>query len=89
MMDAELLRILCCPETHQALRMADSVLVDKLNQQAASGALKNRTGQPVREKLEGGLVRADGKVLYPIRHNIPVMLVDEAIPLDVSSVAAS
>jgi uncharacterized protein YbaR (Trm112 family) len=89
MMDAELLKILCCPETHQALRMADSVLVDKLNQQAASGTLKNRTGQPVREKLEGGLVRADGKVLYPIRHNIPVMLVEEAIPLDVSSVTAS
>jgi uncharacterized protein YbaR (Trm112 family) len=33
------------------------------------------------EKLEGGLVRADGKVLYPMRGEIPVMLIDEAIPL--------
>jgi uncharacterized protein YbaR (Trm112 family) len=86
MMDAELLKILCCPETHQGLRMAEAELVDKLNRQAASGALKNRTGQPVKEKLDGGLVRADGKCLYPIRHNIPVMLVDEAIPLEVPSV---
>ena len=35
----------------------------------------------VKEKIDEGLVRADGKYLYPIRHNIPVMLVDEAIPL--------
>jgi uncharacterized protein YbaR (Trm112 family) len=27
------------------------------------------------------LIRADGKILYPIRRNIPVMLVDEGIPL--------
>ena len=47
----------------------------------AAGALTNRAGQPVKEKMDGGLVRADGRFLYPIRHNIPVMLVDEGIPL--------
>jgi uncharacterized protein YbaR (Trm112 family) len=81
MIDAELLHILCCPETHQGLRVAEPPLVEKLNQQIASGGLKNRAGQPVKEKIEGGLVRADGKYLYPIRGDIPVMLVDEAIPL--------
>ena len=40
----------------------------------------NRAGQLVEEKIEGGLIRADGKFLYPIRHNIPMMLVDEGIP---------
>jgi uncharacterized protein YbaR (Trm112 family) len=35
----------------------------------------------VQEKLDAGFIRADGKFLYPIRRNIPVMLVDEAIPL--------
>ena len=89
MIDAELLKILCCPETHQELRLADSPLVEKLNQQAGSGSLKNRAGQPVKEKLDGGLLRADGKFLYPIRKNIPVMLVDEAIPLDISFVSSS
>jgi uncharacterized protein YbaR (Trm112 family) len=81
MIDSELLRILCCPETHQDVRLAEQAVIDKLNRQIAAGALKNRVGQPVQEKLDGGLVRADGKYLYPIRRNIPVMLVDEAIPL--------
>lgn len=89
MIDAELLKILCCPETHQELRVADSALVEKVNQLVASGSLRNRAGQPVKEKLDGGLVRADGRFLYPIRQSIPVMLVDEAIPLEVSSVASS
>jgi uncharacterized protein YbaR (Trm112 family) len=35
----------------------------------------------VKEAIDGGLIRADGKLLYPIRRNIPVMLVDEGIPL--------
>ena len=81
MIDAELLKILCCPETHQTLRPADRAVIDKLNAQIATGTLKNRAGQPLQEKLEEGLVRADGKYLYPVRRNIPVMLVDEAIPL--------
>ena len=81
MIDAELLKILCCPETHQDLRLAEPALVEKLNQQITASALKNRVGQPVQEKIETGLLRGDGKFLYPIRHDIPIMLVDEAIPL--------
>jgi uncharacterized protein YbaR (Trm112 family) len=81
MIDSALLKILCCPETHQELRPADPPVIDKLNAQIAAGALRNRAGQPVREKLDGGLVRVDGRYLYPVRGNIPVMLVDEAIPL--------
>ena len=80
MIDPDLLKILCCPETHQELRLVDPAVVDELNQQIAAGTLKNRAGQPVQERIEGGLIRADGKFLYPIRCNIPVMLVDEGIP---------
>jgi uncharacterized protein len=82
MIDPDMLKILCCPETHQDLRPADTPLIAKLNVQISVGALKNRAGQPVRETIDGGLVCADGKFLYPIRRNIPVMLVDEAIPLE-------
>jgi uncharacterized protein YbaR (Trm112 family) len=81
MLAPELLEILCCPETRQELRIADASLVEKLNQRIASGDLKNRSGQPIAEKLDGGLVRTDEKFLYPIRQEIPLMLVDEAIPL--------
>jgi uncharacterized protein YbaR (Trm112 family) len=81
MINAELFKILCCPETHQELLMAEPALIEKLNQQIAAGGLTNRAGQPVKERIDGGLVRADGKFLYAVRKDIPVMLVDEAIPL--------
>jgi uncharacterized protein YbaR (Trm112 family) len=77
----DLLEILCCPETHQPVREAEAALLERLNAQAAAGTLKNRAGQLVTGRLEAGLVRADGKVLYPIRDGIPVMLVEEGISL--------
>lgn len=56
--------------------------MEKLNAAIARGALKNKVQKPVTEKLDGGLVRSDNKILYPIREDIPVMLIDEGIPLD-------
>ena len=81
MIAPELLQVLCCPETHQSLAVADPALVNRLNGEIASGVLKTRGAQIVRDRLDGGLVREDGKFLYPVRQNIPVMLIDEAIPL--------
>ena len=81
MVTPELLKILCCPETHHPLRDSTPELVDELNRQIAAGTLKNRAGKPVTAKLSGGLIRTDGNYLYPIRENIPIMLVDEALPL--------
>lgn len=81
LIDPGLLQILCCPETHQPVSEADAALVNDLNARLASGALKNRAGQPVSEKLDGGLLRQDRQVLYPIRNHLPVLLIDEAIPL--------
>ena len=77
-----LLAMLRCPETHQELRVADPELIRQLNARVAQGVLKNRAGRVVEEALEAGLVRADGQFLYPMRHGIPVMLVDEALSLD-------
>lgn len=81
MVDPDLVRLLCCPETRQELREADAGLVAALNQQITAGNLKNRAGQPVQQEIEGGLIRSDGKFLYPIRQDIPIMLAGEAIPL--------
>lgn len=81
-LDKDLLAILCCPETKQAVVLADEVLIQKVNGAIERGVLKNKAQKPVTEKLDGGLVRADNKILYPVREDIPVMLIDEGIPLD-------
>jgi len=81
MIKPELLKMLVCPETRAPLKPVEPTLLDRMNQAIAAGKLKNRGGQPVRGPLEDGLVREDGQVLYPIVEGIPVMLIDESIPL--------
>jgi len=82
MIDPELLKILCCPETKQDVGVADASLIEKLNQKIAVGELKNRGGEPVDPKIDGGLIRSDQKYLYPIRDDIPIMLIAEGISLE-------
>jgi uncharacterized protein YbaR (Trm112 family) len=80
--DKDLLAILCCPETKQPVSMADLSLVMRLNEAIARGELKNTAKKLVLEQLDGGLIRADRKILYPVRESIPVMLIEEGIPLE-------
>lgn len=77
---AELLDILVCPETKQPLRLADEALLSRLNSAISAGTLENRAGATVRAPLDAGLLREDGEILYPIRDDIPILLLDEAIP---------
>lgn len=81
MIDKDLLQILACPESHQPLAEAESALLTKINERISAHQAKNRAGNEVKEKLEGGLVRQDGKIVYPIREGIPVLLIDEGIPV--------
>lgn len=82
MVDAELLAILVCPEDKTPVTQADAETLSALNARISAGQVKNRGGQAVTEPVSEGLVRADGKYLYPVRDDIPVMLIDEALPLD-------
>ena len=78
----DLLAILCCPETKQGVSLIDSHTLDLLNAEVDKGALQNKAGHPVKEKLDGGLIRKDGKVVYPIRDQIPIMLIEEGIVIN-------
>lgn len=83
MLDPELLEILVCPETKEPVRPADDALLSRVNAAIEEGRAKTRAGETVESPLEAGLVREDGAVLYPVREDIPIMLIDESIPLDV------
>ena len=82
MISKELLDLLVCPADHTPLELADEDLVARLNQAVAAGGLVNKAGERVEQRLDGGLLRQDRALLYPIVDDIPVLLLDEAIPLD-------
>ena len=74
----ELLEILVCPETKQPVALAGGDLLATLNEKVAAGTLRNRSGEKVEKPIEVGLVREDGKVLYTVDDDIPVMLIEES-----------
>lgn len=82
MVNPELLEILVCPETKQALKPAEANVLNLVNTAVREGKLENQGGDRVKDPIEEGLVREDGKVLYPVIDDIPVMLLDEAIRLE-------
>ena len=85
--DPELLEILVCPETRQPVTPADAALLTRLNAEIAAGSLRNRGGDSVREPLKEGLLREDGRILYPVDDGIPVMLVEESIEIEANASA--
>jgi uncharacterized protein YbaR (Trm112 family) len=84
---ADLLAILCCPETKQEVCLLESAVVDRLNQRILRGELKTKGGLPVTEKIDGGLLRTDKTVAYPIRDQIPIMLIEEGILIEKSDLS--
>ena len=82
MVNPELLEILVCPETKQTLVIAAAEILDRVNRAVDEGTLVSQSGDRVKNRIEEGLVREDGNVLYPVKDDIPVMLLDEAIRLD-------
>jgi uncharacterized protein YbaR (Trm112 family) len=77
MISPDLVGILCCPETHQPVRVAPAEVLERV----WAEKLPDRRGIVPAGPLEGGLLREDGALLYPVRAGIPIMLIEEAIPL--------
>lgn len=87
MIAQELLAILCCPETKQDIRLLEPNVVEQLNRRIEKGELKTKGGQAVTEIIDGGLLRTDETVVYPIRDQIPIMLIEEGILVEKSDVS--
>ena len=82
MIREDLLRILVCPESHQPLRELTTKELEDLNRRIEQGGVTNRAGQELTEKLDGALLRQDGRFAYPVRQHLPVMLIPEAIAME-------
>jgi uncharacterized protein YbaR (Trm112 family) len=77
----ELLEILVCPETRQPVALAGAEVLARVNEKVRAGTLRNRGGDKVEKEIAEGLLREDGRVLYPVDDGIPVMLIEESIEL--------
>ena len=82
MISPEILEMLVCPATKQKVFLAEESLIRTINQKIEEENLQNFGKQPVQSLMEGGIIREDQKVFYPIRNGIPMMSVEEAISIE-------
>jgi len=78
----ELLDILCCPKTKIPVEMLSDARRKELNRKIEDGTLCFADGTQVELPLKEALVTTDGKTVYRIDVDIPIMLVEKGIPLE-------
>ena len=78
-MDKRLLDIVCCPVTQLPLQLLDAERLARLNVAISAGELRNRRSEPLPESLSEALVTRDGRLVYPVRDGIPILLEEESI----------
>ncbi len=78
-MDKRLLDIVCCPVTRLPLQLLDSGRLTALNAAISAGQLHNQAARTVPAALTEALVTRDGRLVYPIRDGIPILLEEESI----------
>jgi uncharacterized protein YbaR (Trm112 family) len=77
--DGKLLEILCCPVSKVALNRLDHSRLEKLNRAIADGKVQTVKGEEVSTALKEALVTEDGRVIYPVVDDIPLLLEEKGI----------
>ena len=77
--NGKLLEILCCPVSKTPLTVLGRQKLDKLNDAIKSGEALFVDGEKVTDPLQEALITEDGKVIYPVQDDIPVLLVEKGI----------
>lgn len=77
--DGKLLEILCCPVSKTPLTVLGRQKLEKLNSAIAAGEALYVGGDKVVEALQEGLITEDGKVIYPVQDDIPILLEEKGI----------
>jgi len=80
--DKELLEILCCPLTRVGLKELSSLEIQKLNNLIKEKKLRYHEETVVDQPLQEGLITVDGKRIYRIDDEIPIMLIEKGIPVE-------
>ena len=78
-MDKRLLDIICCPVSRLPLELLDADRLARLNAAISRGNVHNHAEAPVGAMLDEALVTRDGRLVYPIRDGIPILLAEECI----------
>lgn len=77
--NGKLLEILCCPVSKTPLTVLGPQKLDKLNTAIKSNDALFVGGEKVTETLSEGLITEDGKVIYPVQDDIPILLEEKGI----------
>ncbi len=77
--DGKLLEILCCPVSKTPLTVLGKQKLGKLNTAISGGDALYIGGDKVTKPLQEGLITEDGKVIYPVQDNIPILLEEKGI----------
>jgi uncharacterized protein YbaR (Trm112 family) len=77
--NGKLLEILCCPVSKTPLTVLGRQKLEKLNKAIENGEALHVGGEKVTEPLQEGLITEDGKVIYPVQDDIPILLEEKAI----------
>ena len=78
-MDKRLLTILRCPVTHKGLTLLKKDALEKINAAIAEGKVSSVDGAQLDQPLAAALITDDGKRVYPVNDDIPVLLEGESI----------
>ena len=77
--DSKLLEILCCPVSKTPLVVLGQEKLEKLNSNIRDDKVLYVDHKVVSEPLQEGLITEDGKVIYAVRDNIPILLEEQGI----------
>ena len=77
--DGKLLEILCCPVSKVPLNRLEPSRLEKLNQSIEQDSVQYVHGETVKDRIREALITEDGKVIYPVLNDIPLLLEENGI----------